>query len=266
LSRVLAFVRAGWLSATSYRVNAVLSLLSFAASIIPIYFIAGAIEPMMANSIAGESDQYFAFIVLGLFTQSFAILVMTSLSGAISRSVGNGHLEALLATPIRLPTLLFGLVSYELLWTIARGLLFVLAALVLGMRIAPEGIPTALLIFALLIAAHVPIGLLSVAAVLVFRNPTPIPRLMIAASAFLGGIYYPTHVVPSWLKYVSEVLPMTYGLRAFRGTLLSGAPLSSVASDFLVLVGFVAVLMPLGVLALHLSLRYARASGSLAYH
>jgi ABC-2 type transport system permease protein len=266
VSAVLAFVRAGWMSAASYRVNAVLSLFSFVVSIVPIYFIAGAIEPLMGSSIAGETEHYFAFIVLGLFTQSFSIIAMTSLSGAITRSIGNGHLEALLATPIRMPALLFGLISYELLWTIARSILFVCAALVLGMRIAPAGIPTALLIFALLIAAHVPIGLLSVAAVLVFRNPTPIPRLLIAASAFLGGIYYPTHVVPSWLKYVSEVLPMTYGLRAFRGTLLSGAPLSSVTSDFLVLVGFVAVLMPLGIVALHLSLRYARASGSLAYH
>jgi ABC-2 type transport system permease protein len=266
LTEALAFVRAGWLTATSYRVNALLSLLSAAVGIVPIYFIAAALEPVMAESIADEGAQYFGFLVVGLIVQAFLLLTMSSLPGAVGRNIGSGTLEALLATPIRLPALLFGLVSYEMVWTVARWLLFLVAALFLGMRVAPEGLPAALLIFALLIAAHLPVGLMATAAVLAFRNATPLPRVMIAASAFLGGIYYPAKVVPSWLQYVSEALPLTYGLRAFRGTLLGGGSLGSVGSDLLALVLFVVVLMPLGVLALRASLRYARSTGSLAYH
>ena len=266
MTEALAFIRAGWLTATSYRVNAFLSLFSFVFSIVPIYFIAGALEPVMENAIAAEGAHYFAFLVVGLVTNGFVVLAMATLPTAIGRSIGNGNLEAMLATPIRLPALLFGLTSYDVVWTIARTALFLAAAVVLGMRISLDGAPAAFLIFTVLVAAHVPIGFLAVASVLAFRNATPLPRLMLAASAFLGGMYYPAHVVPSWLQYVSAMLPMTYGLRAFRGTLLGGTSFAAVAADFLVLCGFVLVLMPLGVLALNASLRYARSAGSLAYH
>ena len=265
MREALAFLRAGWLTATSYRVNALLSLFSFLLSIIPIYFIAGALEPVLANAIAGEASQYFGFVVLGLVTHGFLVLAMTSLPTAITRSISNGSLESYLATPVRLPSLLFGLASNDLVWTVARAILFFAAAVVLGMRFTPDGVPAALLIFAVLVTAHVPIGLLSVAAVLVFRNPTPIARLVLTASAFLGGMYYPTKVVPSWLQYVSGALPMTYGLRAFRGT-LNGASFTDVGGDLVVLSLFALVLMPIGVIGLRVSLKHARATGSLAYH
>jgi ABC-2 type transport system permease protein len=265
MTEALAFVRAGWLSATSYRFTALLSLFSFALSIVPVYFIAGALQPMMANAIADEGTHYFAFLVVGLSVQRFITVATRSQADAVSRSIASGSLEAMLATPIRLPSLLFGLVSYELAWTVAKALLFVAVAIVLGMRIAPGGVAPALLVFVTLVAAHVPIGLLCVASVLAFRNPTPLPKLVLAGSALLGGMLYPADVAPSWLQNVSSVLPTTYGLRALRDTLLDGASLTAVAPDFLTLCLFVAVLMPLGILALNVALRYARVSGSLAY-
>jgi ABC-2 type transport system permease protein len=265
VTEALAFIRAGWFNAVSYRVNTVLSLLSFALTIVPVYFIAGALEPMMAESIADEGSHYFAFLVVGLVVQGFLVIAIKSQADAVLRGIGTGSLEAMLATPIRLPSLLFGLVSYELVWTVGRACLFVGVATVLGMRVDPSGLPAALLVFVLLVAAHVPIGLLAVACVLAFRNATPLPKMVLTGSALLGGMYYPAKVVPSWLQYVSDVLPITYGLRAFRATLLDGASLAAVAPDFLALCVFLAVLMPLGVLGLNLALRYARVSGSLAY-
>ena len=39
---------------------------------------------------------------------------------------------------------------------------------------------------------------------------------MLAASTLLGGVYYPTTVIPSWLASASEFVPLGYGLRALR--------------------------------------------------
>src|SRR5687767_6529211 len=128
MTEALAFLRAGWLTATSYRVNALLSMFSFLLSIVPIYFIANALEPVLADTIQGEASHYFAFVVLGLATHGFLVLAMTSLPTAITRGISNGSLESYLATPIRLPSLLFGLVSYDMVWTVARTVLFCLAA------------------------------------------------------------------------------------------------------------------------------------------
>jgi ABC-2 type transport system permease protein len=266
VTEALAFVRSGWLSATSYRVNAVLSMGSFVAMILPFYFVAGAIEPLLAGEIASEGGDYFAFLVLGQIALRFLVFAMMTLPGALSRGIGNGTLEALLATPIRLPTLMFGLVSYDLVWVVARALLFLAAGLALGVTLAFGNLPAGLLIFVMLVAAHIPIGLIAASCVLVFRNATPLPGLVLSASALLGGAYYPAHVVPSWLQYVSGALPMTYGLRALRETLLGGASAQSVMPDLLMLGLFIAILLPLGVGALRFSLRYARTSGSLTHY
>jgi ABC-2 type transport system permease protein len=266
VTEALAFVRASWLTAISYRVSALTSMATFLAAIVPIYFIAGALQPVLTESIRDEGGHYFAFLVIGMIALRFLMFTVLSLPQEVGRSIGNGTLEAYLATPIRLPTLLAGLVSYGFLWAVARGLLFFMAGMALGMRISFAHLPVALLIFALLVLAHVPIGLLAASCVLIFRNATPLPTLVLSASALLGGVYYPAHIVPSWLQYVSGAIPMTYGLRAFRTTLLEGAPLQQVASDVMVLALFAVVLVPLGVLAIRLALRYARTTGSLTHY
>ena len=58
-----------------------------------------------------------------------------------------------------------------------------------------------------------------------FRTAGPIPRGIVLISTFLGGVYYPTHIVPGWLENISAALPLTYGLRALRRVLLDGAAL-----------------------------------------
>jgi ABC-type multidrug transport system permease subunit len=89
---------------------------------------------------------------------------------------------------------------------------------------------------------------------------------VLVLSGFLGGVYYPTHVIPSWLQNVSAFLPLTYGLRALRQTLLEGLPLRAVLPDVLVLVAFVALLFLVGAFAFRQALRYARRTGTLAQY
>ena len=57
------------------------------------------------------------------------------------------------------------------------------------------------------------------------RIPAPLPGGVLAASSFLGGVYHPTHVIPSFgLQLVSRMLPLSYGLRALRQAVLLGRP------------------------------------------
>ena len=44
--------------------------------------------------------------------------------------------------------------------------------------------------------------------------------------SLLGGVYYSTSVIPEVVRPLASVVPLTYGLRALRRTLLSGEPLS----------------------------------------
>lgn len=266
MREALALVRAGWLTASSYRVTMLLSVASLLAGVVPLYFIARALQPIMARSVASQGGQYFGFLLLGLVALSLVTTAVNTLPGAIGSTISTGTLEALFSTRASLPSLLVGLAGYSFAWSAARAALLFVTGWMLGVHVAWRGAPIGLGILVLLVCAYIPIGLIAAAAVLAFRTSGPLPKIIVAVSGLLGGVYYPTNVIPSWIQALSAAVPLTYGLRALRRTLLEGAPLSAVLTDLLVLAAFVVVLMVVGAYLFARALRLARQSGTLAQY
>ena len=86
------------------------------------------------------------------------------------------------------------------------------------------------------------------------------------ASTFLGGVYYPTTVIPGWIESVSAFLPLTYGLTALRAVLLEGRSLVTVWRDVSILLVFTGVSLVVSTVAFKAALRYARRVGNLAQY
>jgi ABC-2 type transport system permease protein len=263
---ILAFMRASWLTASSYRVSMLLSLFGVVGSVIPVYFIAKALQPMMSHAIQGEGHQYFAFLLIGSVTFSFIPLAVSSLPNTITGSITSGTMEAVLGTPTNMPTMLIGMMSYNFAWTAFRAALMMVAGWLLGASISWVQLPSALFLLSLIIIAYIPLGLMSAAAYLAFRTAGPFAMGVMVVSSLLGGVYYPTHVVPSWLEHVSGAIPLTYGLRALRRVLLEGASLMSVRQDVGMLLLMTAVLFAVGGWLFAAAMRYARRTGSLSYY
>ena len=59
MNEAFALVRAYWLTRTSYRLRMILALVGLLASVVPVYFVADALQPMMNESISDEGGQYF---------------------------------------------------------------------------------------------------------------------------------------------------------------------------------------------------------------
>lgn len=266
MSRVLALARAGFLTDASYRVAMLVSLAGLVAALVPVYLIARAMQPLMEGAIAGEGGEYFAFVLVGMLATYFVGTACNALPGAVSSSVRNGTLEALLATPAPLPSLLAGLAAYPLAWTLLRACVLVAAGAVLGAHFAWTGAAASLVVLALVVLAYVPFGLVGAALLLSFRTTGPLLQGVMTVSMLLGGVYYPTHVIPEWIRPLSAAVPLTYGLRALRRTLLEGASPLAVAADVAILAGFAAGGMILGAGALALALRHARRTGTLSQY
>jgi ABC-2 type transport system permease protein len=191
---------------------------------------------------------------------------MRSLPGAVSGGIRSGTLEALLATPTRLPTLLAGMLSYPFALTMIRASILLVAMAVFGAPVFWENLPAGALILALIVLAHIPVGLLSAALHLVFRTSGPLASGVLAASTLLGGVYYSTTVIPEAIQPLASLFPLTYGLRALRRTILSGEPISAVSGDLTMLALFAAGLLVLGLWAFGYALNYSRKAGTLAQY
>ncbi len=261
-----ALMRAAWLGAISYRVASVLSFVGLIASLIPIYFIAQALQDVTQSSIATEGGNYLGFVILGLATVYVMSTAVSAIPSAIAGSIGSGTFEALLVTKASLPALLTGLAGYPLLQSLLRASVLLAGGAVLGVEIAWRMLPVAVLILLPLIVAYASIGLIAASLVLVFRTSGPLIGAVIAGSALLGGAYYSTTVVPGWLRALTDFVPLTHALRPIRMLLLGGAALPEVGADVSLLVLIATALFVLGSGAFVYALGRARRAGTLSLY
>jgi len=262
----MALVRASWLTALSYRLETFFSFFSLFVAIVPLYFISHALQPVMASAIRVEAPQYFGYLMIGVITYTFVGTAVNSLHSALSTEISTGSFEALVSTPTRLPVLLAGMIGQPFsINTLRAAVLFGLAC-VFGARVVWTSLPPALGILVLTILAYLPLGIFAASLVLAFRTTGPIPTGILTISALMGGVYYPTTVIPSWLERVSTFVPLAYGLRALRRTLLDGAPLATSARDLTVLVVSTVVLFGASLVAFSYALRHAKRAGTLAQY
>jgi ABC-2 type transport system permease protein len=262
----MAFLRLDLLTAVSYRVQTLFSLAGLLVTAVPLYFIAHALQPTMAGPIRGEGNDYFAFLLVGMVAFEFVQATIYALPTTLASGIRTGTLEALFVTPVRMTTLLRGMMAYKVLWASVKALVLLAAGWVLGVRYAAGNLLPAALIVSLIVLAYAAFSIIGGALVLVYRTTGPLLSGVVLVSTLLGGVYFPTKIVPSWLGAVSTVTPLTYGLRALRRTILEGVPLSAVADDLAVLAVIVLVLMATAVALWAAALRHARRAGTLAQY
>ena len=263
---MLAMIHARWRTAASYRIRMILSIASLAVTVVPLYFVANALQPVMAESIQAEGGEYFAFLIVGMVTFLLLPAAVNALPGEVSGKISKSILEALLGTQSRLVSILGGMIGFNLIWTLLRAAILLMAGWVLGASIVWSQFFSGALILGLIVLAYLPFGLIASALVVAFRTAGPLGQGVLVVSSLLGGVYYPTTVIPSWIQSISDFVPLTYGLRALRGTLLEGMSLASVMPDIGMLLVFVAVLTAIGWGALTVALSHARRAGTLAQY
>ena len=266
MREALAIMRASWLAALSYRTQMLFGIVGLIVSILPLYFISRALQPLMEASIRTEGEQYFAFLVVGLVTSAFVGSAVNGLPGAMSSDISTGALEAMLATPARIPALLVGMVGQNFTWIVLRGLILLVSAWLLGAHLVWSRAPLAALILFLIVISHAPIGVIAAALVLAVRTTGPLPAGVIWASSLLGGVYYPTTVVPSWLATASAFVPLSYGLRALRRTLIDDAPAAVIIGDVARMTALGGVMFIISALMFIWALGYAKRAGTLAQY
>jgi ABC-2 type transport system permease protein len=261
-----AFVRQDFLTQASYRVQMLLSIGSIVVMMIPVYFIAKALNPLMVDSIQNQGGEYFGFLVVGLAIQVFLGHVTTALPGAVGSGIRTGTLEALFATPNRIATLLGGMTAYKVLWGLVQVVVLLGTGWAFGAHLVAAKVLPALLIVILIALAYLPFGLLAAAGILAFRTAGPLVSVVSVGSVLLGGVYFPTQAIPSSIESLSAIVPLTYGLRALRKILLEGFPIAAVTEDIVFLLGFIVLTGALAAWSFAAALRYARRSGSLAQY
>jgi ABC-2 type transport system permease protein len=264
LLTIRAFVLRDLALQMSYRLNFFLSLLSI--------FITTAGFRFFADLVGGEKAEaalnrygadYFSYAIIGLAVSLYFFTGFSSLANAIRSEQTQGTLEALLLTPINVPTLIAASSAYDFVWASFTSIVYLAASwLFVGLKLQGS-FPLALLFLVLTTGCFATLGILSASFVMVFKRGDPIGFLVGSSSFFLGGVFYPTQMLPGFLQPISAILPMTHGLDAMRLILLKGYGISQVWPELRALLTFAAIALPISLTVFQFALRQAKRDGSL---
>jgi ABC-2 type transport system permease protein len=261
-----AFLRRDWQTERSYRLAFLLSFGGIFFSAAVFYYVAQLIDAAAAPFLAAYGGSYFAFVLIGIALQRYFGVGLNAFASAFRQAQTTGTLEAMLTTPappwqIALASTFwsYGLVSLQVL------LYLLIGVYLLGVRV-DVNFPALALAAVLGVTSFAALGVLSASFVMVLKRGDPITWAVGAVSTFFGGVYFPVELLPGWLQPVSAFLPVTYGLRAVRLSVLQGAGVAEIGGDLLALALFCVILLPLALSGFRYAMYRARVDGSLTHY
>ena len=265
-ARLGAFLRRDLREALSYKFTFVTSLAGILFSTATFFFVAKLV-PAGAPSLAPYGGDYFAFAVVGVAFSSLLGIFQAGLPSVIRSAQVSGTLEAVLVTPVSVPTVLVGSSLYSFGFQTVRTVLHLaVAVLVFGMALGPVNWAGVAAVFGLTALAFLSVGMLSASFILVYKLGNPFGWLLGGASGLLGGVVFPVSLLPPWLRWASSLLPVTYALDGMRRGLLARSSFAALVPDIVALAAFDAALLPLGLVLFRAAVRKAKRDGTLSHY
>jgi ABC-2 type transport system permease protein len=68
---------------------------------------------------------------------------------------------------------------------------------------------------------------------------------------FVSGLYFPTQYLPFIIQLVASIIPLTFGLDGIRRVIIKGEGIADIWLNVIVIIIFIAILLPLAKLALN---------------
>jgi len=188
----------------------------------------------------------FGPVLVGFFSFFFVFLI-AGVSFLKERT--SGTLERLLATPLKRWEIVVGYVlGFGIFTMLQAALIALFATKVLGMMLVGS-IGYVLLINLLMSLTALTLGIfLSTYANTEFQMIQFIP-LVVVPQIFFSGLFSMDNMA-LWMRWLSKVMPLTYGADALRNVMIRGLGWSDIARDAFVLIGLSLIFMTANVFAL----------------
>ena len=75
------------------------------------------------------------------------------------------------------------------------------------------------------------VGLLEAGCLLVFKRGAVVAWALNGVWALLGGVFFPTTVLPAWLQRIAEWIPFTHAIRGLQLAIYQGTPVAQLTRE-----------------------------------
>lgn len=193
--------------------------------------------------------EYAGFVIIGGTMMAFWANVLWNMSAQFYWEKEVGTLEAYLVAPISRMAILLGMALGGFVNTTLRAIAILVAGVfIFQVPIVMNEPLTALLVFFLTIGALYALGMIFASLFMLYgREAWHTANLLQEPIQFFSGTYYPTssQAVPSLVRLVSSLIPLTFGLDGIRRVAIQGQGIADVWVNIVALVIFIIILLPL---------------------
>jgi len=188
---------------------------------------------------------YIDFLVPGIIGMG---LLFTSMFAGISVLWDRefGFLKEIMVAPVNRVSIVLGRIAGGTTTGLVQGVLLLLISLLMGFRIAGLFPFLLAIVFMVLIATtFIGLGLIFASRMKDMQGFSLIMNFIIFPLFFLSGALFPVENLPGWIRYVSYIDPLTYGVDGMRGALIGISSLP-VVYNFAISIGFSLFMVLLG--------------------
>jgi ABC-2 type transport system permease protein len=221
---------------------------SFARPVLWLVVLGMGLRPVFKGN--GGVD-YIQFIFPGIVAMSLIFSAMWSgISIIWDREFG--FLKEILVAPIPRTAIVSGKIMGGATQAMVQGSITLVFAPLIGVKISLVGFVSLIGIMMIISLALSSMGIALASRIYSYEGFGTISNFVIMPLFFLSGAVYPVQTLPSWLKVIVSLNPVTYGVDLMRGAVL-GTFQFSVFLDLIYITGFGFVM---GMLAVVLFRRY----------
>jgi ABC-2 type transport system permease protein len=248
--------------ALSYETQFFMQWLAAVAEVVITYFIATMVPPSPRFGFGGREEQFFSYAIVNLAFVNLQTTALMNFSKTVRDGQLQGTLEALLATPTTLPVIILSSALWAFTFTTVTSFLMLAVALPFGLDLRHTNLLTMALFLVLTIAALSPLGVLSAAATMIFKQNAPFDFALSMLSYMFAGVYVPVSLLPHALQAVGWMLPITHALSGFRAAVAGASP-AQVGGEITWLLVAIALLVPCSLIVFERAVAYAKSDGTL---
>jgi ABC-type multidrug transport system permease subunit len=251
--------------AWSYEMTFFTQIIGFAVSVVTTYLIASLVAPSPKFGFGGHTVSYFEFLIINLTFVSFQSASLQSFARVIRDGQMQGTLEVVLSTPTSLSLIVLSGGLWAFAFTLLEtGINFVIA-IFFGLDLRHTNILTAFTFLALTIASLSPLGVISAAVTMVFKQTGPVDFVIGSLSYVFGGVFLPLASLPPALQYIGWTLPITHALNGLRAS-VQGATLAQLLPDAIWLCVATLIFLPLSLYIFERAVHRAKIDGTLGQY
>ncbi|MEH7344720.1 ABC transporter permease [Bacillus sp. JJ1532] len=206
-------------------------------------------RPALTKIIAGDGSKEnnlnrMSYSSAG-FSIMFVMMVMLSVTGALIEARNMGIWSRLFTTPTSKFHVMFGyFLSFFTIGWIQFFLLIVMSSVIFDVK---WGDPVGLLVLiSSLLLSVIGLGLAIAAFAKTAEQQNAIGTLIIVSTCMLGGVYWPTSIMPEFMQSIANFVPQSWAIEGFTALNGSGGTLGDILTPVFILLGFAMVFFTVG--------------------